>query len=251
MEFIRNTSVIFGREMKSYFGSPVAYVFLVFFLLLTGVFTFLLNRYYEAGQADLSRMFFPLHPWIYLVLVPAAAMRLWAEERRSGTIELLLTLPVTLPQALLGKFLAAWAFLGLALCLTCPIVFTTGWMLGGDLDKGAAVAGYLGSFLVAGTYLAVGLWSSALTKNQVVSFVISVAICFVLAVIGFGTFSDLLIHWGAPAGVVEGVAQVGIWPHFESIQRGVLDIKDLAYYASVIVVMLMATHLTLENRKTA
>lgn len=250
MEALRNTWMIIWRELKSYFGSPVAYVFLVVFLLMTGGFTFLVHRYYEAGEADL-RWFFFWHPWVYLLLVPAVAMRLWSEERRSGTIELLLTLPVTMPQAVLGKFLAAWSFLGLALALTCPIVFTTRWVLHGDLDQGAVVAGYLGSFFVAGTYLSVGLWSSSLTKNQVISFVIAVVVNLLLALIGFGTFSDLLIRWGAPARLVEGVAMVGIWPHFESIQRGVLDVKDLGYYLSVIAVLLMATHLTLENRKTA
>ncbi|MDI6774461.1 MAG: ABC transporter permease [Verrucomicrobiota bacterium] len=249
MEALRNTWLISRRELKSYFGSPVAYVFLVVFLLMIGGFTFLVHRYYEAGQADL-RWFFFWHPWVYLLLVPAVAMRLWSEERRSGTIEMLLTLPVTMPQAIMGKFLAAWGFLGLGLALTCPIVFTTSRILQGDLDKGAVVAGYLGSFFVAGVYLSVGLWSSSLTKNQVVSFVIAVVINLLLVIIGFGTFSDLLIRWGAPARLVEGVALAGIWPHFDSIQRGVLDIRDLGYYASVILVMLMATRLTLQNRKT-
>ncbi len=250
MEFCRNLWAIILRELRSYFGSALAYVFLIVFLLMINGFTFYVHRYYEIGEADL-RWFFFWHPWVYLLLVPAAAMRLWAEERRSGTIELLLTLPLTPLQALLGKFLAAWGFLALALALTFLLPLTTVSILQGDLDKGVVGAGYLGSFLVAGTYLAIGMWTSALTRNQVISFVVSVILCLLLVLVGFGTFSEILIRLGAPARLVDAVARVGIWPHYESMQRGVLDMRDFVYYGAVIGVMLVATHVTLENRKTA
>ena len=165
---------IFRREVKAYFSSPVAYVFLVAFLVLLGFLTFSLSMFYERREADLN-WFFVWHPWVYLLLVPAATMAVWAEERRTGTIELLLTLPVTLGEVLLGKFLAAWAFIALALALTFPIVATTAWL--GDPDLGAVACGYIGSFLLAGACVAIGTLMSALTKNQVVSFVLALAAC--------------------------------------------------------------------------
>ena len=247
MESARNTFEIFRRELKSYFESPVAYVFLIVFLMLTGFMTFMVSRYYEAGQADL-RMFFFWHPWVYLLLVPAASMRLWAEERRAGTLELLLTLPITMAQAIAGKFLAAWAFLVLALGLTFPIVLTTMYL--GDPDNGVVIGGYLGCVLLVGAYLSVGMVTSAMTRNQVVSFVLSLVICLFLVLAGWPPVTEMLDKW-APNWVVQGVASFSVMPHFESIQRGVLDLRDIGYYVSVIVVMLFATHLTLENRKTA
>jgi len=247
MESIIHTKEIFKREIKSYFESPVAYVFLITFLLLTGFFTFSVSRYYEAGQADL-RFFFFWHPWVYLLLVPAASMRLWAEERRSGTIELLLTLPVTLLQAIVGKFLAAWLFLGLALALTFPIVLTTAYL--GDPDAGVIAGGYLGSLLLAGTYLAAGMLTSAATRNQVIAFVLSLMICLFLLLAGWPPVTMMLSRW-APNWLVHGVSSISVMPHYESIQRGVLDLRDIVYYVSVMVVMLFATHLVLENRKTA
>ena len=252
MNFIHNTKAIFKRELKAYFESPVAYVFLVVFLMLTAFLTFAVGRFYESGQADL-RGFFLWHPWVYMILVPAAAMRLWAEERRSGTIELLLTLPVTLTEAILGKFLAAWAFLTLALILTFPVLLTTLYL--GNPDIGVALAGYFGSFLLAGAYLSVGLLTSAMTRNQVISFVISVVVCLFLLLAGWPPVTDLLIrvtqdhtslNW-----LVTGVASLSFMPHYESIQRGVIALRDLAYYASVIIFMLFATHLVLENRQAA
>jgi len=249
MESMRNTYEIFRRELKAYFSSPVAYVFLVVFLVLLGFLTFSMSRYFEAGQADL-RMFFFWHPWVYLLLVPAASMRLWSEERRSGTIELLLTLPVTMAQAVAGKFLAAWAFLTIALALTFPIVLTTVFCLGGDPDSGVVVGGYLGCILLSGTYLSVGMVTSALTKNQVISFVLSLVACFFLVVAGWPPVTDMLNQW-APDWLVRGVASFSVMPHFEAIQRGVLDIRDIGYYVSVIVVLLFATQLALGNRKTA
>lgn len=247
MQSVRNTLVIFKRELKSYFESPVAYVFLVAFLLLVGFFTFSVSRYYEAGQADL-RTFFFWHPWIYLLLVPAASMRLWAEERRSGTIELLLTLPVTLVQTVMGKFLAAWLFLVLALALTFPVVLTTVYL--GDPDMGVVIGGYLGSVLLTGTYLSVGMLASAMTRNQVISFVVSLIGCLFLVLAGWPPVTQMMDQW-APNWLVKGVASFSVMPHFESIQRGVVDCRDLGYYLSVIVVMLFATLITLENRKSA
>ena len=247
MDFAKNTCAILKRELKSYFESPVAYVFLVVFLMLTGFLTFSVSYFYENGQADL-RPFFFWHPWVYLILVPAVAMRLWAEERRSGTIELLLTLPVTMAQAILGKFLAAWLFLGIGLVLTFPVVLTTFYL--GSPDMGVVVGGYVGSFLLAGAYLAVGTLTSAFTRNQVISFVLAVVICLFLVLAGWPPVVDTLVRW-APAWLVKTVAAFSVMPHYESVQRGVIDLRDLAYYASVIVFMLFATHLVLENRKSA
>lgn len=238
---------IFKRELKSYFDSPIAYVFLVVFLMLLGFLTFSISRYYENGQAD-PRVFFFWHPWVYLILVPASAMRLWAEERRSGTIELLLTLPVTLTEALLAKFLAGWVFLGAALLLTTPIVFTTLYL--GEPDTGVFVSGYVGSFLLAGACLAIGLLTSALTRNQVISFVIAVVISLFLLLAGWPPVTDVLAKW-APQWLVTGVASFSFMPHFESSQRGVLDLRDLVYYASVIVFMLAAAHVAIGSRKAA
>ena len=247
MECGRNTREIFKRELKSYFESPVAYVFLVTFLVLIGFLTFFMERYFDRGQADL-RPFFNWHPWVYLFLVPAASMRLWSEERRTGTIELLLTLPVTPAQAILGKFLAAWAFLGLALVLTFPILPTTAWILHGDVDSGVVLGGYLGSFLLAGAYLSVGIATSAMTRNQVISFVASLAICFVLLLAGYPPFTDMFVRW-APNWLVQGVAAFSVMPHYESLQSGVLELRDIVFYISLMAVMLFATHLILKNRR--
>ena len=247
MEFVRNAKAIMKRELASYFGSPVAYVFLIVFLMLISFLTFFVSKYYEIGQADL-RPFFFWHPWVYLILVPAAAMRLWAEERRAGTIELLLTLPVTMAQAIVGKFVAAWIFLGIGLVLTFPIALTTLYL--GAPDMGVVVSGYIGSFLVAGAYLSAGVLTSALTRNQVISFVLSVVLCLFLVLAGWPPVTDVLVRW-APDWFVNAVASFSVMPHYDSIQRGVLDLRDFAYFASVIVFMLFATHLILENRKSA
>ncbi len=247
MNPVRNVTAIAKRELVAYFESPVAYVFLVVFLMLIGFLTFFVSRYYEAGQADL-RAFFFWHPWMFLILVPAVAMRLWAEERRAGTIETLLTLPVTLAQAVLGKFIAAWIFLALAIALTFPIVLTTAYL--GAPDKGAIVGGYVGSGLLAGAFLAVGMLTSAFTRNQVISFVLAVVICLFLLLAGFPPVTDLVSQW-APEWLVRGVAAFSFMPHFEAFQKGVLDARDFAYYASVMVFMLVGTALVLENRKVA
>ncbi len=238
---------VYKREVRAYITSPVAYVFMVVFLVLTAFLTFSVSNFYENNQADL-RSFFMWHPWVYLILVPAAAMRLWAEERRTGTIELLLTLPITLNQAILGKFFAAWTFLAAALALTFPIVITTCYL--GAPDGGAIAGGYLGSLLLSGAYLAVGMLTSAMTRNQVISFVLSVAIGFFLLIAGWPPVTGMLAHW-APLWLVDGVAAFSFMAHFDSLQRGVLDLRDLAYFVSVIVFMLFTAHVVLENRRAA
>jgi ABC-2 type transport system permease protein len=245
MESVRNTWAIAKRELKSYFESPVAYVFLIVFLMLTAFMTFFVSNLYEIRQANL-RPFFFWHPWVYLLLVPAASMRLWAEERRSGTLELLLTQPITPAQAIAGKFLAAWAFLGLALVGTFPIVCTLYYL--GAPDGGAVIGGYVGSLLLAGGYLAVGMFTSALTRNQVISFVLALVMNLLLLMAGWPPVTEMFARW-APEWVVNGIAAFSFMPHYESLQRGVLDVRDLGYYASLIAFMLFCTHLVIENRK--
>jgi len=247
MDFMRNTKAVIKRELASYFESPVAYVFMIVFLMLIGFLTFFVSRFYENGQADLRGFFF-WHPWMFLILVPAAAMRLWAEERRAGTIETLLTLPVTATQVILGKFMAAWIFIGLIVALTFPIVLTTAYL--GAPDRGAIICGYIGSLLLAGAYLSVGMLTSAMTRNQVISFVLSLVVCLFLLLAGWPPVTDLMVRW-APEWLVRGVAAFSFMPHFDAFQKGVLDLRDFAYYFSVIIFMLFGTHLVLENRKAA
>lgn len=237
---------IFRREFRNYFNSPVAYVFMVAFLLLVGFLTFLVAGYYERREADLSP-FFLWHPWVYLLLVPAATMGLWAEERRTGTIELLLTLPVTLGQAIIGKFLAAWAFIAIGLALTFPIVVTTALL--GNPDFGAVFAGYVGSFLLAGACVAVGTLTSAMTRSQVIGFVLALCACLILNLAGFEPVTSLFARW-AP-GLADGVAACSFLRHFESLRRGVIDLYDVAYYGGVMVFMLTAAHVVLNSRKAA
>jgi ABC-2 type transport system permease protein len=245
--FAGNTFEIFKREFRAYFASPVAYVFLVFYLMLIGFLTFFVSRFYEANQADLKYFFF-WFPWVNLLLVPAATMRLWTEERRTGTLELLMTFPVTLPQALLGKFLAAWLFMKIGILLTLPVVFTTIYL--GSPDAGAVIGGYVGAILLAGAYVAVGMLTSAMTRNQVISFVIAFVICLFLAIAGWPPVMEIVNKW-APGWLVNGIASLSVMPHFESMQRGVIDIRDLAYYASVMALALFGAHLVLENRKSS
>jgi len=239
---------IFKREFKAYFDSPVAYVFLVAFLVLIGFLTFGVTMYYERRQANLTPFFF-WHPWVYLLLVPAATMGLWAEERRTGTIELLLTLPVTLTEALVGKFLAAWAFIGIALALTFPIVATTAWL--GNPDMGAIVCGYLGSLLLSGACVAVGVFASALSRSQVIGFVIALAICLFMLIIGFDPVINAVSGWGVPSGVVNAVASCSLMQHFDAMRRGVIDFYDISYYIGVMVFMLAAAHVVTDNRKAS
>ena len=232
------------RELGSYFTSPVAYVFLVIFLLLTGFFTFTAGGFFERGEASLAA-FFGWHPWLFLVLVPAVGMRLWAEERRAGTIELLLTMPLEAWQAIVGKFLASWIFLAIALALTFPVVVTVNVL--GNPDNGMIFAGYLGSLLLAGAYLAVTCMTSAMTRNQVVALILSVVVCLFLILAGFNPVTDLLTRWASPA-VVETVAAFSVVTHFDGFQKGVIDARDLYFFLAVIGFALFATSVVLRKR---
>jgi ABC-2 type transport system permease protein len=240
-----NIKAVMKRELGGYFTSPIAYVFLVIFLLLTGFFTFTVGNFFERGEASLVS-FFTWHPWLYLFLVPAVGMRLWSEERRLGTLELLLTMPITTWQAIVGKFLASWAFLGLALLLTFPVVITVNWL--GRPDNGVIFAGYLGSFLLAGAYLAVSCMTSAMTRNQVISFILSVLICLFLILAGYTPVTDLLTRF-ANAVVVQVIAAFSVMTHFEGFQRGVLDLRDVIYFASVIGFALFTTGVIIRNQR--
>jgi len=242
---MRAIRIICQRELAAYFSSPVAYVFLVIFLLLAGFFTFTAGAFFERGEASLSA-FFGWHPWLYLVLVPAVGMRLWAEERRAGTIELLLTMPITAWQAIIGKFLASWLFLALALVLTFPVVLTVNVL--GEPDNGAIAAGYVGSFLLAGTYLALTCMTSAMTRNQVVAFILSVVICLFLILVGFNPVTDLLGRWTSPA-VVDTVAAFSVVTHFDGFQKGVLDSRDLIFFFSMIGFALFATGVIIRGHR--
>ena len=234
---------VLRRELGSYFATPVAYVFIVIFLVMSGFLTFNIGNYFGANQADL-RGFFSWHPWLYLFFVPAVAMRLWTEERRSGTIELLLTLPLTMMDAVVGKFLAAWIVTGLSLFLTFPMVITVNYL--GDPDMGTILAGYIGSFLMAGAYLAVGSCFSALGKNQVVSFIVSVVAIFLLMVIGM---AGIWMPSYVPDLLTKGLGNLSLLNHFDSIQRGVIDLRDIIYYLSVILISLAATAAIIEDKK--
>lgn len=241
---MRPVWIIAKRELGGYFASPVAYVFLVIFLLLTGFFTFTAGQFFERGEASLAA-FFGWHPWLYLVLVPAVGMRLWAEERRAGTMELLLTMPITAWQAILGKFLASWLFLALALGLTFPVVVTANVL--GVPDNGMILAGYVGSLFLAGGYLAVSCMTSAMTRNQVVAFILSVVACLFLILAGFNPVTDLLVRWASPA-FVDTVAAFSVITHFDGFQKGVIDTRDLLFFLSLIGFSLFATSVILRNR---
>lgn len=236
---------VFRRELAAYFITPVAYVFLVIFVALVGALTFYMGGFYERGQADLGS-FFGLHPWLYAFFVPALAMRLWAEERNTGTIELLLTLPVTTMQAVVGKFLAAWLFTCIGLALTAPMWWTVNYL--GNPDNGVIVAAYIGSALMAGGFLAIGSFVSALTRSQVVAFIIGFLICFVLLMAGYPLVLDAFSGW-APRGVVDAVEALSFLSHFQSISRGVIDIRDLIYFAGMIVFFLFANVTVIETAK--
>lgn len=242
---MKQLPVVFKRELASYFATPLAYVFIVIFLVLCGVFSFYFGNFYERNQADLSA-FFTFHPWLYLFLIPAIAMRLWAEERKSGSIELLMTLPITRLEAVAGKFLAAWVFAGIALLLTFPMVLTVNYL--GDPDNGAILAGYLGSWLLAGGYLAIGSCMSALAKNQVIAFILAVAMCFVFIVSGFPLVLDVFNGW-APQWLLDAVASMSFLIRFDAISKGVIDLRDLLYFVSLIVAWLAATAVVVDLKK--
>ena len=226
---------IFERELYAYFQSPVAYVFIIVFLVSSTSCTFLLGSFYESQQASLE-IFFLFHPWLYLFLIPAVGMRLWAEERRSGTAELLLTFPIHPFTAVLGKFLAGWIFIGLALLLTFPMIITVNYL--GQPDPGPIFTGYLGSFLMAGAYLAISTCTSALTKNQVISFILSVVICLILVLLGWGVLTDSLNNL-FPVWIADLISQFSFTAHFDAIRRGVIDFRDVIYFCSIIGFMLV------------
>ena len=242
---MNNILIIFKRELWAYFATPIAYVFLAIFVFLSGIFTFYLGNFFERGQADLEP-FFQFHPWLYLFLIPALAMRLWAEERRGGTIELLFTLPITMPQAVLGKFLAAWAFSAIALALTFPVWITVNYL--GDPDNGVIVASYLGSLLMAGAFLAIGACISALTRNQVIAFVVSAVVSLGFVLSGFPLVLEFFSGW-APQFLVQAVSSFSFLGHFGEISKGVIDLTDLVYFVSLIVFWLFANAVVIDMKK--
>ena len=244
---MNNIAIILRRELSAYFATPVAYVFIVIFLVLSGALTFHLGGFYERGQADLAP-FFNFHPWLYLFLVPAISMRLWAEERKSGNIELLLTLPITMAEAVVGKFLAAWLFTGIALVLTFPLWISVNYL--GDPDNGVILAAYIGSMLMAGGFLAIGACISATTKNQVIAFIISVVICFSFLLSGFSIVLDFFRAW-APQMVVDAIASLSFLTHFSSISKGVIDLRDIIYFISLIAFWLYANTVVIELKKAS
>jgi ABC-2 type transport system permease protein len=242
---MRNVGIIMRRELASYFATPLAYVFILIFLVLANAMTFYLGGFYELGQADLNP-FFVFIPWLYLFLIPALSMKLWAEERKSGSIELLMTQPVSLYDAVLGKFLAAWIFTALALALTFPLWITVNYL--GHPDNGAILAAYLGSLLLAGAFLAIGSCVSALTRNQVIAFILGVVICFAFLLAGYPLVLDVFRGW-APQVLTDAIASLSFYSHFDSIKKGVIDVRDLLYFAMLIGLFLVATGVTLELRK--
>jgi len=243
---MRSTLIIFRRELASYFATPLAYIFIVIFLVMAGTFAFFIGNFFGRGQADLQP-FFQFHPWLYLVLIPALSMRLWAEERKSGTIELFLTLPISMTEAVLGKFLAAWAFAGIALILTFPFWITVNIL--GSPDNGVIVASYIGSFLMAGAYLSIGACISAATSNQVIAFVVSVVVCFLFTVSGAPLVLDAFRSW-APLPLIEAISSFSFLTHFAAITGGVIDLRDVIFFFSLIGLFLTANMLIVDLRKS-
>ena len=237
---MKNIKAVFRREFKAYFDSPVAYVFLTAFLVLAGFLTFGVAMFFERRQADLTPFFF-WHPWVYLLLVPAATMGVWADERRNGTAELLLTLPVTITEVLVGKFLAAWSFVGIGLALTFPVALTAGY-LGSP---------YLGSLLLSGAAVAIGVFASTLSRSSVVGFVVSLALVFLLLIIGFDPVIGAVAAWGVPTAITDSVASCSLLSHFESMRRGVVDFADIGYYFAMMVFMLAAAKTVTDGRRGA
>ncbi|MEE4378284.1 MAG: ABC transporter permease subunit [Candidatus Competibacteraceae bacterium] len=242
---MNNIVILFKRELKAYFATPLAYVFIVIFLVLSGIFTFYLGNFYERNQADLNS-FFIFHPWLYLFLIPAIAMRVWADERKTGTIELLFTLPITMGQAVLAKYLAAWAFVAIALGLTFPIWLTVNYL--GNPDNGVILAAYVGSLLMAGCYLAIGVCISALTKSQVIAFIVGLTVCFLFTMSGFPLVLDFFRGW-LPGVLVDMVASLSVLTHFQAISRGVLDLRDVVYFIVMIVAWLYACAIFIDMKK--
>jgi len=244
---MNGTWIIFKRELSSYFATPLAYVFILIFLVLSGVFTFYLGNFYEREQADLTP-FFNFHPWLYLFLVPAVSMRLWSEERKSGSIELLMTLPVTQMEAIMGKFLAAWLFTGMALALTFPLWITVNYL--GNPDNGVILASYIGSWLMAGGFLAIGSCMSAITKSQVIAFILCGITCLVFVLAGFPLVLNVFRGW-APTFFVDTLASLSFLTHFASVSKGVLSLRDMLYFLSLIIVWLFATSIVVEMKQAS
>lgn len=245
MNFWTATGAVFRREFQGYFATPLAYVFIVIFLLAMGSFTFYFGRFYDTGQANLS-VFFGFHPWLYLFLIPAISMRLWAEEQKSGTIELLLTLPISVGAAVTGKFLAAWAFAGIALLLTFPMWLTVGFL--GMPDHGVILASYLGSWLMAGGYLAIGSCISALTNNQVIAFVVTLVACFMITISGHNIVLDFFSGW-APLAIVNAISSFSFLTHFAAIMNGVIDLRDLIFFGGLIALFLYINTIVVDLKR--
>lgn len=245
MSFWNSTFAVCRREFAGYFATPVAYVFIVIFLLAIGAFTFYFGQFFLTGRAQLD-VFFGFHPWIYLFLLPAISMRLWAEEQKSGTIELLMTLPVPVMAAVVGKFLAAWFFSGIALALTFPMWATVNFL--GDPDNGVIIASYFGSWLMAGAYLAIGSCLSALTNNQVIAFVLSVVVCFMFTIAGHNMVLDFFQGW-APLFLVNAISSFSFLTHFNSIMNGVIDLRDLLFFGSLITLSLFINAVVIDQKR--
>ncbi|MBI2585586.1 MAG: ABC transporter permease [Rhodospirillales bacterium] len=244
---MRNIAVIAKREIASYFATPLAYIFIVIFLALTGAFAFYVGGFFIREQADLEP-FFVYHPWLYLMLIPAVAMRLWAEERKTGTIEVLMTLPVTTTEAVLGKYLAAWGFSGIALALTFPMWITVNVL--GSPDNGVITASYIGSFLMAGAFLAIGSCISSLTKNQVIAFIVAATVCFLFTLSGLELVLNFFRAW-APELLIRTIASMSFLTHFTAVTKGVIEFRDLIFFASLIVFWLFANVVAVDFRKAA
>lgn len=240
-----NIWIVSKREFASFFATPVAYVFIAIFLMLSGIFTFFIGNLYERGQADLIP-FFNFHPWLYLFLVPAIAMRSWAEERKSGSIELLMTLPISAAEAVAGKFIAAWLVLGLALGLTFPLWLSVDFL--GEPDHGIIVAAYVGSWLMAGAFLAISTCMSAFTRNQVVAFILAVVVCFLFVVSGSSIVLDAFQPWAGNL-ILDTVASFSFLSHFEAMAKGVLALNDVGYFVIIILIWLYASLIVIDQKK--
>jgi len=244
---MRQIWIIAKRELMAYFATPVAFVFIAIFVGLTGAFTFYVGRFFDQNQANLQ-VFFSYHPWLYLLLVPAVSMRLWSEERKSGTIEQLLTLPVTTTEAVLGKFLAAWLFCGIALALTFPMWITVN-VLGGP-DNGVIAVSYIGSFVMAGAFLAIGICMSALTRNQIIAFIAGAVVCFLFTMSGVDLVLNFFRAW-TPTVLVDTIASFSFLARFDSLTRGVLVLRDFVFFFSLMAFWLFATVIAVDSRKAA
>lgn len=242
---MKQISALIKRELANYFYSPVAYVFIIIFLISTVGSTFFLGNFFNSNQADLN-IFFLFHPWLFLFLIPAVGMGLWSEERSVGTIELLFTLPVRMMEAVISKFVAAWIFIGIALLLTIPMVFTVLYL--GTPDMGIIITSYLGSFLMAGAYLSVTCVTSALTRNQVISFILSVIICFIMVLLGWGVFTEIITKI-LPVWLTDIISSFSFTTHFNSIRKGIIDSRDVMFFLSVIFGGLFINAIILDSKK--